>query len=112
MGDGQAITETGRHSDLGEALAVVGARWTLLIVDVLLRSDSARFKDLTDSLPGISTNLLSERLRELENDGVLVREVTDPPASVVTYRLTPTGRALSPAIHELIAWQHRRTEGG
>src|SRR5688500_12204495 len=94
-------------ADLAGALEVVGARWTLLIVDVLLRVGPCRFKDLTDNLAGISTNLLSERLRELEHAGVIVRTVTEPPASVVTYQLTALGSALQPTIGALASWARR-----
>lgn len=108
MTDRQAADEIGlgRESELGRALEVVGPRWALLVVQVLL-AGPCRFKDLTERLPGISTNLLVERLRGLEQAGVVSRGVGAAPRSVVTYELTDLGRALQPAIEELRRWSAR-----
>ena len=64
---------------LAYALDTVGERWTLLIIRELL-AGPRRFKDLLDGLPDISTNLLTERLKHLEQQGILVRRVLAPPA--------------------------------
>jgi DNA-binding HxlR family transcriptional regulator len=88
---------------LASALDIVGERWTLLIVRELL-TGPRRFKDLMDGLPGISTNLLSERLKCLEHQGLINRRVLPPPAGSMVYVLTPVGQALEPAVLELGRW--------
>lgn len=103
MNDDRQGERLGRASDLGRSLEVIGPRWALLIVQVLL-DRPCRFKDLTERLPGISTNLLSERLRGLEHAGVIRRSIGEPPRSVVTYDLTASGRKLEPTITSLRAW--------
>jgi DNA-binding HxlR family transcriptional regulator len=112
MTDRQAVNSArpgsglGRESELGRALEIVGPRWALLVVQVLLNGP-CRFKDLTERLPGVSTNLLVERLRGLEQVGLISRGVGTAPRSVVTYELTDLGRALQPAIEELRRWSER-----
>lgn len=91
---------------LAYALDVVGERWTLLIIRELL-TGPRRFKDLMDGLPGISTNLLSERLKTLEHQGLLMRRVLPPPAGSTVYALTPFGQALETAVIELGRWGSR-----
>ncbi len=88
---------------LAYALDLVGERWTLLIVRELL-AGPRRFKDLTDGLPGISSNLLSERLDSLERQGVLCRRRLPPPAGSTVYELTPWGHGLESAVLELGRW--------
>lgn len=88
---------------LAYALDVVGDRWTLLIIRELL-TGPRRFKDLSDGLPGISTNLLSERLKNLEQQGLLSRRVLPPPAGSTVYELTSRGQALEKAVLELGRW--------
>lgn len=88
---------------LAYALDVVGERWTLLIVRELL-TGPRRFKDLMDGLPGISTNLLAERLKNLEQQGILSRRVLPPPAGSTVYVLTALGQALETAVIELGRW--------
>ena len=61
-----------------KALDVVGDRWNLLIVRELLLTGSCRYSDLLAGLPGIATNLLADRLRDLERDGVLERDAGEP----------------------------------
>jgi DNA-binding HxlR family transcriptional regulator len=88
------------------ALEIVGPRWALLVVQVLL-DGSCRFKDLTERLPGVSTNLLVERLRGLEQAGLINRSFGAAPHSLVTYELTDQGCALQPAIEALRRWRAR-----
>ncbi|MGH2541232.1 MAG: winged helix-turn-helix transcriptional regulator [Ardenticatenaceae bacterium] len=88
------------------ALDLVGERWTLLIVRELL-AGPRRFKDLTDGLRGISTNLLSERLRSLEQQGILCRRILPPPAGSTVYELTSWGHALENVVLELGRWGGR-----
>jgi DNA-binding HxlR family transcriptional regulator len=88
---------------LAYALDIVGERWTLLIIRELL-TGPRRFKDLLDGLPDISTNLLSERLKSLEEQGILNRRVLPPPAGSTVYELTSAGRALETPVIELGRW--------
>src|SRR6476661_3965776 len=87
-------------------LDVIGERWALLVVGELLLGPK-RFGALRAGLHGISPNVLSQRLSDLENAGVLRRELLDPPASVTLYRLTDRGQALEPVLVELGRWGAR-----
>src|ERR1700758_2086157 len=90
-------------SPLAEALARVGDRWTLLVVEALL-DGPRRFNDLLDQLPGIAANILSERLKRLERDGLLVaRPYSDRPPRA-EYQLTAEGRDLAGALRLLAYW--------
>ncbi len=85
------------------ALDLIGERWALLIVRELVPGPK-RFADLKASLPGISSNILTTRLNELEAGHVLVREKLPPPAASHVYALTPWGKMLEPLIKELGRW--------
>jgi DNA-binding HxlR family transcriptional regulator len=93
----------GQFCALAYALDVVGERWTLLIIRELLNGPR-RYTDLMEGLPGISTNLLADRLRNLEEWGVIGRRVLPPPAGSTVYELTPVGMALERATVELGRW--------
>ena len=88
---------------LARALDVVGDRWTLLIIRELFAREG-RYSDLRDALPGIATNLLAERLRQLQEAGVIEAFDAPPPVRATVYRLTPRGRELRPAMRALVAW--------
>ena len=88
---------------LARTLDVVGDRWTLLIIRELFARDS-RYSDLRDALPGIATNLLAERLRQLQEAGVIESYDAPPPVRATVYRLTLRGRDLRPAIRALVTW--------
>lgn len=94
----------GQYCGLAKALDAVGDRWSLLIVRELLLRDACRYTDLRDGLPGIATNLLADRLRDLEAAGVIEREAAPPPVATTLFRLTDFGRQLEPAIHALGFW--------
>ena len=81
-----------QYCALAKALDVLGDRWTLLIVRELMLGGPSRYTDLRNGLPGIATNLLSERLRELEAAGVVAREEAPPPVATTLFSLTPRGR--------------------
>jgi DNA-binding HxlR family transcriptional regulator len=89
---------------LAKTLDLIGDRWNLLIIRELLIRDACRYTDIRKALPGIATNLLAVRLRELENAEVLVREEAPPPIATTLFRLTDRGRALEPAVLELGRW--------
>jgi DNA-binding HxlR family transcriptional regulator/putative sterol carrier protein len=92
-----------QYCGLSYALDVVGERWTILIIRELM-AGPRRFKDLMDGLPGISTNLLTERLKSLEQQHLLVRRVLPPPAGSTVYALTPLGLSLEKSLLELGRW--------
>lgn len=99
-------TDRRRYADpcgIARALDAVGERWALLIVRELMLGPR-RFGQLAEGLPGPSPNVLSQRLRELEEDGIVRRYTLEPPASVPVYELTDRGRALEPILVELGRW--------
>jgi DNA-binding HxlR family transcriptional regulator len=85
------------------ALDVLGERWTLLIVRNLLVGPQ-RYTDLAAQLPGMASNLLGARLRDLEAVGVVTRRFLEPPAARTVYELTDRGRELEPVICALGRW--------
>ena len=98
-------------SALEAALDRVGDRWSLLLVDALL-AGGRRFGELRDDLPGLAPNILTERLRRLEREGIVVAAPysTRPPR--MEYSLTGDGRDLASALRLLADWGSRRGEHG
>jgi DNA-binding HxlR family transcriptional regulator len=97
-------------SPLAAALDSVGDRWTLLLVEALLEGPR-RFGDLEDELPGIASNVLSQRLRRLEGEGLVVAEpYTERPRRFM-YELTAGGRELAGALRLMADWGARHREG-
>ncbi len=94
----------GQYCALAKSLDVLGDRWTLLIVRELMLAGPRRYTDLRNGLPGIATNLLSDRLRELEAAGVVAREEAPPPVATTLFSLTERGRALEPVLDALGDW--------
>ena len=91
------------ESPLAQAVARVGDRWTLLVVDAL-RSGPRRFNDLLDAIEGIASNVLSQRLKHLESEGVVVsRPYQDRPPRMA-YELSGAGRGLAGALRLLAQW--------
>jgi DNA-binding HxlR family transcriptional regulator len=88
---------------IARALDVVGERWALLVVRELLFGPQ-RFSDLRRALPGASSNLVADRLRELEGRGVVRRRHLPPPAASQVYELTDRGRELEPIVLSLGEW--------
>lgn len=88
---------------IARALDVIGERWAVLVVRELLLG-AQRFSDLRRALPGASTNMLTDRLRELEGHGVVRRRTLPPPAGSSVYELTERGRELDPVLEALGAW--------
>ena len=97
-----AWTGYGRFCPLARALDVVGERWTLVIVQELLKR-SSRYSELARRLPGISTTVLADRLRTLEAAGVVERR-TGSPGEGIVYALTERGLALGDALEALRRW--------
>ena len=96
----------GEACRFAHALDLVGERWALLVVRELLLGPK-RFTDLRAGLPHASPNILSERLRELEQGGVVQRRKLPPPAASSVYELTEWGRELEPIVTQLGAWGAR-----
>src|SRR3954467_11579906 len=92
-----------QYCGLAKALDLVGERWTLLVVRNLLLGP-LRYSDLLRGLPGITTNLLAKRLREMEELDLVERVNPAGGAGGQAYRLTAAGAALEPAVHALGRW--------
>jgi DNA-binding HxlR family transcriptional regulator len=92
------------------ALDLVGERWALLVVRELLLGPK-RFTDLRAGLPNASPNVLAQRLRELEDGGVLARRTLPPPASARVYELTAWGLQLEPVVQALGRWGAQSPHG-
>ena len=83
---------------------MVGDRWNLLIIRELTLQGACRYTDLLNGLPGIATNLLADRLRHLEESGVIYREEAPPPVATTLFRLTRRGEELEPILLDLVRW--------
>src|SRR6266704_2562342 len=88
---------------IARALDVVGERWSLLLVRELTLGPR-RYRDLAAGLPGIPSNVLAARLKDLQAAGVITRRTLPAPTDVTVYELTDAGRALQPALKELLDW--------
>jgi DNA-binding HxlR family transcriptional regulator len=95
-----------QYCPIAHALSLVGERWALLIVRELLKGPR-RYTDLAAGLPGIGTNILAARLRELEGAGVVHRRKLPPPAASTVYELTEYGAGLEEVMHALARWGAR-----
>src|ERR1700683_4870512 len=94
----------GQFCSVAKALDVVGDRWTLLIIRELLLRGACRYTDLKNGLPGIATNLLADRIRELEAAGLIRREEAPPPVATTLVHLTEAGAELEPVVRALGSW--------
>ena len=95
-----------QYCGVARTLDFVGERWTLLILRDLLLSPR-RFTDLIGGLPGLTTNLLSRRLKQMELDGLITKDRLPPPTPAVLYRLAPAGEELAPLIQAACDWGSR-----
>ena len=93
------------------AAEILGRRWTTQVIRVLL-AGPRRFGELRDAVPGISDHLLSERLKQLEDDGIVRRSVHDERPIRIDYALTEAGRGLETAIVALGEWAERYATAG
>jgi DNA-binding HxlR family transcriptional regulator len=98
-----AMTEPSAASPLDEAVARVGDRWTLLLVQALL-DGPRRFNQLLEALPGIAPNVLSQRLKHLERETVVVSQPYSRRPPRFAYELTAAGRELAGALRLLAQW--------
>ena len=88
------------------AVELVGRRWTGAILIVLIEQGPLRFSEFKQAVPDLSDRLLSERMKELESEGIVARRVIDDTPVRVEYALTEKGRALEPAVVALKRWAH------
>ena len=88
------------------AVELIGRRWTGAILRVLI-GGPRRFNELLGSVPGLSDRLLTERLKELEGEGLLERRVLPGPPVHVEYELTAQGHALEPVIRDIATWAEK-----
>ena len=88
------------------ALELVGERWALLVVRELLKGPK-RYTDLLEGMPGVGTNILASRLRELEAGGIVQKRRLPPPAASTVYELTEYGRELEEPLYALARWGAR-----
>ncbi len=95
-----------QYCPVAHALELVGERWSLLVVRELMNGPK-RYTDLAEHLPGIGTNILASRLRDLEASGVITKRTLPPPAASRVYELTDFGRELRPVMRELAFWGAR-----
>lgn len=95
-----------QYCAIARGLDVIGDRWTLLLVRELMLGPK-RYGDLLAGSPGMGTNLLADRLREMESAGLVERVVLPPPAGSTVYQLTEAGSALEPVMMALGRWGRR-----
>jgi DNA-binding HxlR family transcriptional regulator len=95
-----------QYCPMAHALSLVGERWALLIVRELLQGPK-RYTDIAHGLPGIGTNILAARLRELEEHGIVQKRKLPPPAASTVYELTEYGQGLNEALYALARWGAR-----
>ena len=98
-----------QRSPLAAALAAVGDRWTLLVVEGLL-AGAMRFNELQERTTGIAPNILSSRLRRLEQEGLVVAQPYSERPRRYVYELTASGRELAGALRLLADWGARHSE--
>jgi DNA-binding HxlR family transcriptional regulator len=95
-----------QYCPMAHALSLVGERWSLLVVRELLHGPK-RYTDLAHGLPGIGTNILAARLRDLEAAGVVQKRKLPPPTPATVYELTEYGQGLNEALYALARWGAR-----
>jgi len=100
----ESVKTYGQFCAMAKALDLVGDRWTLLIVRELLIRGGCRYTDLRNGLPGIATNLLAERLKEMESMGLVRRGAPAPPVATPLFHLTSRGHELQDVVSALGRW--------
>jgi DNA-binding HxlR family transcriptional regulator/putative sterol carrier protein len=97
------VKRYGQYCPVAHALDQIGDRWELLVVRELMLGQR-RYTDLADALPGIGSNILASRLRDLESAGIVRKTKLPPPWAVTVYELTEHGRELEPVLRSLARW--------
>ena len=103
IGQNVEVTVQEPTPGLAEAVSRVGDRWTLLVIDALL-AGPRRFGDLQEGVPGVATNVLSSRLKQLERNGLVVARPYSQRPLRVEYQLTALGQELAGALRLLASW--------
>lgn len=88
------------------AFELLGKRWTGLIIRILL-SGEKRFSDVAEAIPNLSARMLTERFKELENEGIIIRKVYPETPVRIEYELTDKGRELELAMNEIQKWAEK-----
>lgn len=101
-----SVTEYGQFCALARTAEIIGERWTLLILRELYLGPR-RFSDLKTRLAPIAPGVLNGRLKALQSRGVIVRREVPPPTPATVYELSDAGRALQPALFEMLRWGAR-----
>ncbi|MFJ3878184.1 winged helix-turn-helix transcriptional regulator [Streptomyces sp. NPDC090077] len=96
------------HCGIAAAMAVIDGKWKVSLLWELERGPRRRFGELRRLVPGVSEKVLAAQLRELENDGIVHREVYDEVPPRVEYSLTPLGEELNGALEALGEWGTKR----
>jgi DNA-binding HxlR family transcriptional regulator len=104
--DAFAMKRYDQYCPVCHALGLVGERWALLVVRELLKGPK-RYTDLLEGLPGVGTNILASRLRELEAGGIVRKRKLPPPAASTVYELTEYGQELEEPLYALARWGAR-----
>ncbi|MGW4028608.1 winged helix-turn-helix transcriptional regulator [Streptomyces sp. NPDC004838] len=107
MSEEGCVEGSGAHERLTQVFALLGKRWTGMILFTLMGDGPVHFADLRRRVRGISERMLSDRLTELSAAGLIVREVVEGPPLGVRYRLTDAGAGLEPAMAELGRWAEK-----
>jgi len=103
QGQGEEVVASAVCPHFHRAIELIGKRWTGAIVFALTEGEK-RYAELGKAIPGLSDRLLSQRLRELEEEGLVERQVEAGSPVRVTYSLTVVGQGLDPALRELKSW--------
>lgn len=90
-----------------KAFAILGKKWNGLIIDVLLENGPQRFGELRQKIPVLSDRVLVERLKELETEGIIAKEVSCTESSRLGYLLTEKGEALQYAMEQIQQWAEK-----
>lgn len=93
-----------------QAIEIIGRRWTGAVVRAML-AGSTRFSEILAAVPGLSDRLLSERLKELESEGIVQRSVTPSTPVRIQYTLTDKGRSLAAVVREVATWAETWQKG-
>jgi DNA-binding HxlR family transcriptional regulator len=94
---------------VARTLDLIGERWTILLLRDLLRQGPRRFQDFQTSLPGVAPNILSARLKALEDNGLVSRQIYSERPPRLEYLLTEKGKSLGPVVKALRDWGAKHT---
>jgi DNA-binding HxlR family transcriptional regulator len=101
----------GQHCPIARTLEVIGERWSILVIRDLLLEGPRRFQDLQESLTGVAPTVLSDRLKTLEEHGIIRREFYSDHPPRAQYVLTPQGRELAPVLRSMAVWGAKHIGG-